>query len=176
MDRKRNILVREMMGLIGEAEELQSEIDSTFTEAYRSLRKANITLGIIDDIASSIPVDDSVEIRYRSIMGVEIPNVAGDAGSPGMYYGFQGTNSALDEAYIKFHRVKDLCRRLADTENRIYILAASIKKTQKRANSLERIVIPRLTAEIESITGALEEKDREEFTRLKVIKRSRLKR
>jgi V/A-type H+-transporting ATPase subunit D len=37
MDRKRNILTREMMSLISKAEELQSRIDSTFTEAYDAL-------------------------------------------------------------------------------------------------------------------------------------------
>jgi len=170
MDRKRNILIREMMGLIGDAEKIQSEIDSTFSEAYRSLRKANITLGIIDDIASSIPIDDTVDIRYRSIMGVEIPIVTESNDPPEMHYGFQDTNSALDDAYVKFHNVKNLCRRLAEIENTIYLLANSIKKTQKRANALNHIIIPGLTSEIKEITDSLEEKDREEFSRLKVIK------
>ena len=31
MDRKRNILTREMMGLISKAEEIQSRIDATFS-------------------------------------------------------------------------------------------------------------------------------------------------
>jgi len=171
MDRKRNILIREMMSLIDAAEKIQSEIDSTFSEAYRSLRKANITLGIIDDIASSIPVDNTVEIHYRSIMGVEIPIVTESNDPPQMHYGFQDTNSALDDAFVKFHIVKNLCRRLSEIENTIYLLANSIKKTQKRANALDHIIIPGFQEEIKAITDSLEEKDREEFSRLKVIKK-----
>ena len=44
MDKKRNILLRELMGLIDQAKVIQSEIDSTFTAAYRALQKANIEM------------------------------------------------------------------------------------------------------------------------------------
>ena len=56
-------------------------------------------------------------------------------------------------------------------ETSIYRLAQAIKKAQKRANALENIVIPGLDETIRFITDALEEKEREEFARLKVIKR-----
>ena len=46
MDKKRNILLKELTGLIGQARSIQSEIDSTFTSAYRALQKANIELGV----------------------------------------------------------------------------------------------------------------------------------
>ena len=57
-------------------------------------------------------------------------------------------------------------------ENSAYRLASNIKKTQKRANALKNITIPTYTERVKSITNALEEKEREEFTRLKVIKRN----
>ena len=74
MDKKRNILLRELMGLIDQAKDIQAEIDTTFTEAYKALQKANIELGIgfIQDIAGTIPVDDTIRIKTRSIMGTEI--------------------------------------------------------------------------------------------------------
>lgn len=56
-------------------------------------------------------------------------------------------------------------------ENSAYRLAANIKKTQKRANALKNITIPMYEALTKNIQNALEEKEREEFTRLKVIKR-----
>ena len=58
-------------------------------------------------------------------------------------------------------------------ENSAYRLASSIRKTQKRANALKNITIPAYEALVANITNALEEKDREEFTRLKVIKREK---
>ena len=42
---------------------------------------------------------------------------------------------------------------------------------QKRANALKNITIPHYEQLTKDISNALEEKEREEFTRLKVIKR-----
>ena len=172
MDRKRNILIRELMGLMDEAESLQSRIDDTFAEAYSSMRLAEISMGgRADEGAAAVPLDDSVSLRYRSVMGVELPYVkAEEQELDGPPYGLAFTSSDLDDAYFKFAEVKKLIRELAETENSIYRLAYAIKKAQKRANALKNIVIPGLNADISRITDALEEKEREEFVRLKVIK------
>ena len=67
MDKKRNILLRELMGLIDQAKAIQSEIDSTFTAAYKALQKANIEMGIhyVEEIAGSLPVTDDIRIKAR---------------------------------------------------------------------------------------------------------------
>ncbi len=174
MDRKRNILIREMMQMIAAAAELQEQIDTTFSEAYSALQSANITLGIVELSALAIPVDDSVGIRYRSVMGVELPVVDTlRQEKPRAYYGLSSTNSMLDEAYLRFQEVKRVILRLAEVENSVYRLAIAIKKTQKRANALINVTIPRLQKDIVQLTEAIEEKDREEFVRLKVIKRQK---
>ena len=172
MDRKRNILIREIMELMDEAEDLQERIDSTFSEAYASMRLAEISMGgSAQSGANAVPIDDSFSIRFRSVMGVELPVVNAEPEEPsGPPYGLAFTSSDLDDAYFKFAEVKDLIRELAETENCIYRLAYAIKKAQKRANALQNIVIPGLNAEISRISDALEEKEREEFVRLKVVK------
>ena len=171
MDRKRNILIREMMSPMDTAKAVQSQIDTVFAEAYQSLQRANIKLGICDRIAEAVDVDDTLNIQYRSVMGVELPHIPDNAPPPRLEYGFASTSSALDECYIKFRQVKDLIRQLAEVETSIYRLAEAIKKSQKRANALKNIVIPGFDETIRFITDALEEKEREEFVRLKVIKR-----
>ena len=172
MDRKRNILIREIMGLIDEAEDLQARIDRTFSEAYASMRLAEISMGgSAQSGANAVPIDDSFSIRFRSVMGVELPVVSAEPEEPsGPPYGLAFTSSDLDDAYFKFAEVKELIRELAETENCIYRLAYAIKKAQKRANALQNIVIPGLDSEISRISDALEEKEREEFVRLKVVK------
>ena len=172
MDRKRNILIREIMELMDEAEDLQERIDSTFSEAYASLRLAEISMGgSAQSGANAVPIDDSFSIRFRSVMGVELPVVSAEPEEPsGPPYGLAFTSSDLDDAYFKFAEVKELIRELAETENCIYRLAYAIKKAQKRANALQNIVIPGLDSEIARISDALEEKEREEFVRLKVVK------
>ena len=170
MDRKRNILIREMMRLIDAAAALQGRIDSTFAEAYRALQTANIALGTCQDLARSMPLDSSVQIRFRSVMGVEIPYVTADESPPSAPLGFVSTTSDFDRAVAHFFKVKRLITELAEVETATYRLAYAIKKTQKRANALQNVIIPDLTAKVNFIAGALEEKEREEFVRMKVIK------
>lgn len=172
LDKKRNILVREMMTLIDKAAEIQTKIDITYSQAYLALQRANITMGYIDEIAKSVPEDDSLQLSYRSVMGVEIPIVTLDESDEEstLFYGLGSTNSAFDEAYVHFREVKHLTAHLAEIENSVYRLADAIKKTQKRANALKNIMIPKFEETVKFITDALEEKEREEFSRLKVIK------
>ena len=158
--------------LIDKASEIQDKIDQTYSRAYLALQRANITLGYIDDIARSIPVDDTLQLSYRSVMGVEIPIVTVAESKPDqtLFYGLGTTNPAFDEAYVCFREVKILTAHLAEIENSVYRLADAIKKTQKRANALKNIMIPRFEETVKFISDALEEKEREEFSRLKVIK------
>ena len=176
MDKKRNILVRELMDRIDQAAQLQSRIDETFSAAYHALAVAEITMPGCAEAAASVPEDESVRLRWRSVMGVEIPLVtAGEPDVEVLPYALRGTSSALDEAYRRFSEVKALLAELAETEIAVYRLAFSIKKSQKRANALENIVIPGLDEDIARIEQALAEKEREEFVRQKVVKARKAK-
>lgn len=174
LDKKRNILIREMMALIDRASKIQGEIDSAYEKAYASLQRANITLGFCDEISKTIPIENSVELNSRSIMGVEIPIITiTSPDETGLCYGLERTNARLDEALANFMACKELTVELAGIENSVYRLAVAIKKTQKRANALKNIMIPRFEENVKFITDALDEKDREEFSRLKVIKKQK---
>lgn len=177
MDKKRNILLKELMGLIDQAKEIQDEIDSTFTRAYACLQRANIEHGIsiVQQLAFTVPIEDSIRIQTRSIMGTEIPYVKYDAKQNDLTYSFSTTFESIDIVREAFRDVKDLTIKLSMVENAAYRLATNIKKTQKRANALKNITIPMYSNLVYTITNALEEKEREEFTRLKVIKRMQSK-
>ncbi len=173
MDRKRNILIRETMAMLDDAKEIQKKINSTYFEAYQALQLANMTLGIIDELSQTVPIDNGINLDYRSVMGVDIPLVNIDYKKPQLNYGYARTNENLDRAFQKFDEVKVLTVKLSEIENSIYRLAHGIKKTQKRANALKNIIIPRFESTIRFITESLEEKDREEFSRMKVIKNTK---
>ena len=171
MDRKRNILIRELMALIDQAKDIRQRAAIMFPAAYAALRAANIAQGGCEDIAMAIETDSGINLRYRSVMGVEIPLISSDEKIPEKIpYGVVSTTAALDDAFIKFRKAKNLIRDLAETENAVYRLAYAVRKTQKRANALKNIIIPRLNRSIAVISESLEEKEREEFVRLKVIK------
>lgn len=173
MDRRRNILIRELMLHVDEAKKIQDKIDTTFSSAYQALQAANVEMGItaVQSIANTVPVENSVLVHSRSIMGTEIPLVRytkPEHEQP--TYALYRTRDALDKARKSFEEVKYLTLQLSQIEITARRLAADIQKSQKRANALQNITIPRYEALIKKISNELEEKEREEFTKLKVIK------
>ena len=104
-------------------------------------------------------------------MGVEVPKVLYHAPEKQeVPYGLSESSSLIDEAYLQFQKVKEITMTLAEVDNTVYRLAHAISSTQKRANALKNIVIPRYEAEIHRMSADLEEKEREEFSRMKSIK------
>lgn len=170
MDRKRNILTREMMSLLDDVRMLRDEITLAYDRAYFALQQANMSLGVITDIVEAVPIDRGIHVTYRSVMGVEIPKLSYDKQEFELSYGLARGNSKLDYAYRCFYHVKELTVTLAEIDNAVYRLANAIRKAQKRANALKNIVIPEFEHNIKFISEALEEKEREEFSRQKVIK------
>lgn len=171
LDKKRVVLIREMMELVDKSKGIQSKIYTTIEEAYDSLQIVNITMGIknVEDIAYSIPKDEEFEVLLKSVMGVDIPTIKYEEKELYPTYGFHNTNSALDQAAHKFREVRYMIYELAEIENSIFKLAKEIQKTQKRTNALQHIQIPKYKEQIKYIQEVLEEKDREDFFRLKKI-------
>ena len=175
LDKKRNILIRELMTMVDAAKSLRGTIDNTYIKAYSALQMANIASGVIENVANAVPVENTLSVTYRSVMGCELPKIAIDEKKPVLNYGLQYTNSNVDMAYISFEYAKYISVTLAEVENSIYRLTNSIRKTQTRANALQNIVIPRYESIVRFISSSLEEKEREEFSRMKVIKAQKLK-
>lgn len=175
LDKKRNVLVMNMMGFIDRAEEIQQKMGEIFKEAYEALKAANITMGIssVAEISQSIPEATGFDIITRSIMGVEIPEVKFEKKNLARYYSFYHTNSALDVALKRFQELKYLIYELSEVEDSVYKLAMEIKRTTKRANALQNIQIPKYKEIVKTISEVLEEKEREEFFRLKVLKKKK---
>lgn len=173
LDKKRNVLIREMMNMVGRAQNIQTEIYSTIAEAYQALQMANITLGIrnVEDMSYSIPNDESFEILLKSVMGVDIPTIKYKRQEITPSYGFYNTNISLDTARQKFNEVRYKIYELAEIENSIFKLAKEIQKTNKKANALEHKQIPKYKNQVKYIQEVLEEKEREDFFRLKRIKK-----
>jgi V/A-type H+/Na+-transporting ATPase subunit D len=173
LDKKRNVLIMTMMGFIDKAEEVQNKVSVIFGDAYEALKTANITMGITNvvQISQSVSEVEDFNILDKSIMGVEIPEILYEKMDLQRYYSFYHTNTALDVAFKKFHEVKLLLYELSEIEDSVYKLAMEVKRTQKRANALQNIQIPKYKGIVKAITDVLEEKEREDFFRLKVVKK-----
>ena len=177
LDKKRNVLIREMMSYVDKARDLQNEVNITFSKAYKALESANINSGItnIEDIAMTVEEAKDYEILFKSVMGVEVPKIIFERKEIEPKYGFYRSSAAIDEAMKEFNNVKYLTYELAEVENAVYRLAMEVKKTQKRANALQNIQIPKFEEIVKFVTEVLEEKEREDFFRLKVVKKKHRK-
>lgn len=171
MDRKKNILIKELLTLAEDAKTVRAEADKAYLTAYESLKCAEMTLGRCGTFALSVPLDNGLSVKARSVMGVELPEISHEKTKLYPYFGLDCTNEYLDEAYISFNRAKELTVKLAEIETNVKRLADAVRKTQKRANALSNVQIPSLTEKIKIISEALDEKEREDFSRMKVIKR-----
>jgi V/A-type H+-transporting ATPase subunit D len=173
LEQKRQVLMMELVDLIKEGRKVQEDLHSVFANAYSALQMANLSLGIdtVEEIAASVPEESGFTIRLRSLMGVEIPEVDPVDPDPVPCYSFRGTSGAMDNAYVRAREVLALLGRLAEVENSVYRLAVQVRKTSRRVNALEKIVIPSYRKTISTIAAVLEESDREDFVRMKTAKK-----
>jgi H(+)-transporting ATP synthase, vacuolar type, subunit D len=178
LEQKRQVLMMELVKHVESAKSLQEDVVTVFRDAYAALRQANVSLGIdrVEDIALSVPLTDEIVVRLRSVMGVEIPDIDELDCSIRPSYSFHESTGAMDEAYLLFRKVLLTLLHLAEVETSVYRLAVQIRKTHRRVNALEKVVIPANKAEAAFITDVLEEGDREDFVRMKIAKAAREKR
>jgi len=174
LEQKRTILLMELTGKIREARDLQRDLELVFSDAYFSLQMAGLSVGIdnVEELAYSVPEVQDFTIRLHSVMGVEIPKVDPMEKPPAPCYSFLGTSGALDAAYSRAQDVLALIARLAEVETSVYRLAVQIRKTFRRVNALEKVVIPSNKRTLAWIANVLEENDREDFTRMKMARKN----
>lgn len=173
LERKRDILLRELRNSIFYAEKAREDLTSALIEAYKSIREANMAKG--SDTISNVALGSNKVADYlidsKSIMGVPVPTVRYQGETDFKPdYGFANTNAELDKAFKKFSGVLELIANLAMAEGTTFQIANDVRRTQRRVNALNHVLIPRYRNTAKWIELVLEEKEREEFVRTKRIK------
>jgi V/A-type H+-transporting ATPase subunit D len=173
LERKRDILLRELRSSVYDAEKTREDLLKELMQAYQSLKEANMAKGSEASANTALATTHRAEylIDYRSIMGVTVPVVNFQAKTDVKPdYGFANTSAELDKAFKQFYRVLELLAHLAKAEGTTFQIANDVRRTQRRVNSLNYVLIPRYRNTAKWIELVLEEKDREEFVRTKKIK------
>lgn len=177
LEKKRKILIKEREKFILRSKELKEEYLKLYNIAFNYLKTANIEIGIdaVKKIEKEIKIFDLLDIKYKTLMGVEISSVVYEKENQDIVYGLYHTTIALDEVVKSFRNLRYVIIELANVENSLYRLNAAIEKIQTRSNALKEVIIPADEKLKKDIENVLEEKDREEFSRLKIIKNTNLK-
>jgi len=173
LDDKRDVLLKRLDEMIVQAGQARDEIAQPLSDAYLALYDAYLKLGPLrlEGIAANTPPGMEAEVKVRRVVDVDIPSVKLSEKEVGMTYGFADTNVAVDRASMQMRRVLPSIFKAAEYENAIFRLAKELERTQRLLNALEFMIIPRYETSIRFIQQTLEEREREEFTRLKHVKR-----
>ena len=171
---KRDALIMEFFRLIEDVKELRDRVESDIGLAFLNLKYAKMVDGPLKlfGLASSIKPTVNLEVETHNVMGVKMPrlNIVSRE-EAGMQHSLLGFSSKTDDARRYFATALDTIIKLAEIEGSVKRLAEEIEKSKRRVNALRSIVIPRIEATINYIELHLEEAEREDFTRLKFIKR-----
>jgi V/A-type H+/Na+-transporting ATPase subunit D len=174
LDDKREVLLKKIDEMIDEANKAREDIWDPLDDIYRSIFHSYLTLGtsVIQSLASSTPPSIAVDVHIKRIVDVKIPSleVSTKNKSSDLTYGFADTNSSLDQATKLIRDILPGICKAAEYENAIFSLAKELEKTQKLINALEYVIIPQYQNALTFIKSTLEEREREEFVRLKKVK------
>jgi len=172
LDRKREVLITELLRVSHEATELQARVWPMLAEAYEALQVAQLELGRehLEWAALSVNKTIEVDVTLHSIMGVVVPTISAQGAPPDLSYSLGNTTVALDDAAQRFREVLMEIPRLAELLTTTWRLARDLQTTQRRVNALGHILIPAYEEAVRTIESALEEREREELFRMKRVK------
>ncbi|MEW6357899.1 MAG: V-type ATP synthase subunit D [Planctomycetota bacterium] len=172
LDQKREILIIELMRLVQRARSIQEVVEAKLNAAYRALERATLEAGAFELGREAVHAqyDHKVDISHHRLMGIVMPTVEAKHEAMGVRYSMASSSPRTDEATRLFLDALDSIRELAEVETMVWRLAREVKKTQRRVNALEKIFIPNYKETQRYILSTLEEKEREAFFVMKMLK------
>ncbi len=175
---KRDALVKEFFTMVKEMFSFRDELDERVRNAANVL---NLALGIdgshvVRSVGMSTKREVSLGIERRNIWGIRVPELEKRSVIRSVMargYGIHTVSSRIDETATSFEGILNLIIAMASNEVRVKRLGDEIRKTTRRVNALEQVVIPALQEQSRFIERTLEEREREDLFRLKRLKRMR---
>lgn len=170
-------LIKKLLELVRENQELRKKTDEMLKNAYQNFMLAKAVIGeeYVEEALIIPRKSVSIEIGEINIMSVKIPrfhfqeNSEIDKDNKALY-GFAYTTSELDRAIESFSEVSKSLLELAQNEKAIELISAEIEKTRRRVNAIENVTIPNYIDTIKYIQLKLSEDERASTSRLMKIK------
>lgn len=171
LDRKREVLIQELMKRSEEAGRLEEKLHALFQKAHEAIRTARVDGGSdrLEAAAMGPAAAAGVEVAFSTVMGVKIPKVTVSIDDGEFPYGPSGTGPALDDARGKWIDALRFLAAASESSASLNRLAADLKKTRRQVNALQSIIIPRHENTISYIEERLDEEEREDILHAKKI-------
>ncbi len=177
LEQKRTALMKEFMRTADTAMERSDALQFAAANASQTLARAETMAGAesVRSAALATRGGFSLEVTTSSVMGVRVPHIEQKSASRSFLergYSIVGTSTSIDETASAFEREIEAIIQLAETELRLTRLGDEIQRTSRRLNALDHFLIPRLEAERDFIQMSLDERERADHFRLKLVKHS----
>ena len=177
LEQKRTALMKEFLQIADTVMEHSETLFQTATEARQALARAEALAGreAVHSAALGSRAELPLQVTATRVMGVKVPHIEQKRVSRsllGRGYSVVGASLTIDEAASAFEAEVNAIIQLAESELRLTRLAAEIQRTSRRLNALDHLLIPRLEAERDFIQMALDERERSDHFRLKLVKRT----
>ena len=153
---------------------MYNEVNEVMKQVYNSYLQAVAAEGItnIEGIAYSQKPSLDVSTSMRVIFGVRVPVLRINQSSmPPKPFSDIETSPYLSESYEKMSDALNKVIHLVELESTIRLLVEELRKTQRLINSIDNYVLPFYNRSVKYIRQILEDRQREEFFRLKIIRR-----
>jgi V/A-type H+-transporting ATPase subunit D len=172
LEQQRQILVFELMRRLERTRRLEAQVQREMETAFRALREAELDAGsdAIDRAALGVARGHELVITGQALMGFIVPRVTVRLAKDKRQSGVEGTPASLDPAVDTFVALLPLMAELAELTAAVSRLSEELRKTQRRCNALSRIFIPNFRSTISYIASTLEERERESFVVLKMVR------
>ena len=172
LDQKRSILVSELLTLVDQAVDYQNRVEKALRDASEALEDAIMHMGRLKvaNLAGAVGISSSISLGSRKVMGVELPKVSTDFSGEGPFFSPEGTSMLAEVAVNRYREALSLMGQMSELKVSIMRLAREVRKTIRKVNSLEKLVIPDREATVRYLSSRIEEAERESMIQMKTVK------
>jgi V/A-type H+-transporting ATPase subunit D len=173
LEQKREILVSELMRRVEQVKLLERELEKRTDTAYPCAKRMLLMVGRqrAQRLAESIHYDYRLTEKQIITAGMKLPGLEIDLPSIELKYSPLNSFAECDETVIEFFELLKICTELAVIRTIAWRLAREVKRTQRRVNALEKMVIPTASETKTYIESVLEERERDSFFTSKLLKK-----
>ena len=172
LEQKREILVMELMRMVEKVKLLEREINKTIQTAYPALKNMLMAVGgdRVERVSHAVKYDFTITEKPVTIAGMGFSSIKVDLPSRQLFYSFLGSYADSDKVMVDIYQLLKLLTEMASIRTIVWRLATEVKKTQRRVNALDKLVIPQTRETKVYIESVLEERERENIFVLKSLK------
>lgn len=173
LEQKREILVQELMRMVDKVKMLERNIDAVIKLAYPAFKRMLMANGSdqVERISQSVHYDFVMQEKVLTVGGMNFQSLDVTFPEKKLFYSMIGTFANTDEVIGYFFDLLSQLVQMASIRTIVWRLAAEVKKTQRRVNALDKMVIPQTLETKKYIENVLEEKERENVFVLKALKK-----